>query len=62
LGGDELSSGEESAVVVGVSGRLSSIRRAGRKRKGWQSFPASRRSSGRLLAAAEGDDHGGTCR
>jgi hypothetical protein len=62
LGGDELSSGEESAVVGGVSGRLRSIHRAGRKRKGWRSFPASRRSSGRLLAAVEGDGHGELCR
>jgi hypothetical protein len=62
LGGDELRSGEESTVVGGVSGRLRSIRRAGRKMNGWQSFPASRQSSGRLLAAVLGGGHGGRAR
>jgi hypothetical protein len=38
---------------------LGPIRLAGRKREVWQSFPASQRSSGRLLAAAGGDGHGG---
>jgi hypothetical protein len=62
LGGDELRSGEESAVVGGVSWQLRSIRRAGRKMKGWRSFPASWRSSGRLLAAVLGGGHGGRAR
>jgi hypothetical protein len=38
--------------VGGVSGGFGSISRAGRKRTGWRTFPASRRGRGRRLAAA----------
>jgi hypothetical protein len=51
LGGDELRSGEESAVVGGVSGRLRSIRRVGRMRAALGTFSVPQWSGGAL----EGD-------
>jgi hypothetical protein len=47
------------AAMASTPALLGSIRLAGKKRKVWQSFPASQRSSKRLLAAAEDDGHGG---
>jgi hypothetical protein len=49
----------ESAASGGVSGRLSSIPVAGKKRTARRNFPASRRGRGRRLAAAAGDGRGG---
>jgi hypothetical protein len=49
----------ETAAIAATSALLGSIPLGRRWRKMWRCFPASRRGSGRLLAAAEDDGHGG---
>jgi hypothetical protein len=49
----------ETAAITVTSALLGSIPLARRWRKMWRCFSASQRGSGRLLAAAEDDGHGG---
>jgi hypothetical protein len=58
FGGGVVGTCRETAAMASTPALLGSIRLAGKKREVWRSFPASQRSSGRLLAAAEDDGHG----
>jgi hypothetical protein len=60
-GGGEFGGGELGSPARNPAKRrrLRAIPWAGRKREVWRSFLASQRGSGRLLAAAEDDGHGG---
>jgi hypothetical protein len=57
----ELGACRENGDVGDDSGHPASIPSMGRKRAARRNFPASWRSSGRLLVVAEDDDHGGSC-
>jgi hypothetical protein len=59
FGGGDVGTYRETTVIASTPALLGSIRLARRKREVWRSFLASQRSSGRLLAAAEDDGHGG---